>query len=79
MRLQRWRVEGPLQQLTVTLVHEWLHTLGFADPAAERDPANVVYGVEDTSLALAADPKCTAHLDVLYLEREIGPAGGTGP
>ena len=70
VRLRRWRVGGPLQQLAVTLVHEWLHTLGFADPAQRRDVHSVVYGVEDTSLALASGAKCRELLEILYIERE---------
>ena len=59
--LRRWRVHAPIEELAVTLIHEWLHTLGFEDPArGVTREATVVYGMENQALVLAkaATPGC---------------------
>lgn len=46
IELRRWRVWDPLPDLAGTLVHEWLHTIGFVDPDTVGDVKSVVYGSE---------------------------------
>ena len=46
--VHKWWINcAPLYELAGTLVHEWLHTLGWPDPDRAGDLASLVYGTEE--------------------------------
>ena len=65
--LRRWHITSSIEELAVTLVHEWLHTLEFRDPRVEADPVNVVYGMKPAAMTIAATRRCQEELTVLYI------------
>ena len=67
VKLRRWQLSASIEELAATLVHEWLHTLGFRDPAAEGDRRSVVYGTQEVARSLASTDKCQRGLTAFYI------------
>ncbi len=65
--LRRWHIKSPLDELASTLIHEWLHTIGFRDPEVGPDPSSVVYGMTPTAREIARSDACTNALGSLYI------------
>ena len=73
IRLRRWHVQVRLEELAATLVHEWLHTVGFQDPTVQGDRVSVVYGMTPIALAIAAGNRCGTVPDALYINPSRSP------